>query len=187
MAWGFGKNRICKFRGASKWFFILDPAGVACYNKGTVAPPKFSLVVSRIFLIVAVLFGQLTGGSACCCWVRQFVGPTTQSLGDLAASDDATETFACPKCQARFKKSQRTTDHRDRVDGAPCQCGTHGSIAIHQEPDSESRVRFEATLLGPDPDPLPIVGVSRQAPSSMDGHSLLDRLAWQSRACIWRI
>ncbi len=187
MAWGFGKNRICKFRGASKWFFILDPAGVACYNTRMVVPPKFSLVLSRIFLIVAVLFGQLTGGSACCCWVRQFVGLTTQSLGDLAASDDATETFACPKCQARFKKSQRTKDHHDRIDGAPCHCSNHGAIAIHQDPDSESRVRVEATPLGRDPEPLPLVGAPPRQSSLMDGHSLLDRLAWQSRACIWRI
>jgi hypothetical protein len=152
-----------------------------------IIPPKSSLVVSRIFLIVAVLFGQLTGGSACCCWVRQIVGQPSQLIGDLAASDEATETYACPKCMARFKKSQRTNDHHDHVDGAPCHCGNHGSIAIHQEPDTESRVRVEAMLLGTDPEPLRVAWSPCQDNAWMDIHPLIDRLDWQSRACIWRI
>lgn len=146
--------------------------------------PDVRRIASRIFLIVAVLLGQLTGGSACCCWIRHCLGPVSSASSDWEANNGQVEAFACPKCLARYKKTQGT---RDQLHGAPCQCGDHETVAICQEPDLESRVRVDMTIPAVQP-------VSHRSSWScvcrkvgIDVHSGTERLSWQSRACIWRI
>jgi hypothetical protein len=142
------------------------------------------LIFSRLILIAAVLLGQFSGGSVCCCWIKHCTGQRAEDRDD-AQDRKVGGKIACPKCIARWKKSNEL---RDRVQDSSCHCVPHDLIAVSQGSDSDIRIRLDdvwnaVATAG-------ILSASSLDDAPLDGTRhphFFERRHWQARACIWRI